>query len=137
MTTIATDGKTMASDGQAEACGTITASRRAKVVKLGDGSLYGSSGRKTDSDALARWLIEGGKKPKVEKLSALRLMPDGVLLYYSETLEPCEVDTPCAVGSGMDFAIGAMEFGASPVEAVKIACKRDPGSGGEITVLAL
>lgn len=86
---------------------------------------------------MARWLIEGGGKPKIKDTAALRLMPDGKLFYVNESLEPVEVGAPCAVGSGMDFAIGAMEHGATPEEAVGIASKRDPGTGGTITVLSL
>lgn len=37
-----------------------------------------------------------------------------------------------ADGSGFHLAIGAMEMGASAIEAVKIAMKRDGGSGGRV-----
>lgn len=140
MTTIATDGKTMAGDGQAEACNTIICTSRAKVVRLSDGSLFGSAGRGADNIAMAKWLENGcdGKKPGFKRFSGLHLFPDGRLEYWSEDVDvPTPVDAPCAVGSGMDFAIGAMLHGATPEEAVDIAAKRDPGTGGKITVLSL
>lgn len=128
----------MAGDGQSEAQGTIVATTRSKVKRLADGSLFGFSGRTVDGKAVIKWLAEGGKKPKIDsKWTGLRLMPDGVLLYYTEELEPSDIDLPAATGSGMDFAIGAMEAGASPKRAVEIAAKRDVGTGGTITCLAL
>jgi ATP-dependent HslUV protease subunit HslV len=116
---------------------TIVASNRPKVRRLPDGSLFGMAGRSIDGDVLAAWLVEGGKKPKVESLSALRLLPNGTLHYISEVCDPVEIDAPCAVGSGGDFAIGALDAGLSAEEAVAIAMKRDPGTGGKITVLHL
>lgn len=140
MTTIATDGKTMAGDGQGEACHTIICTNRAKVARLSDGSLFGSAGRGADNIAMIDWLEGGceGKKPNLKSFSGLRLFPDGRLEYWSEEVNvPTPVDAPCAVGSGMDFAIGAMEAGLSPEAAVGIAAKRDPGTGGKITVFRL
>jgi ATP-dependent protease HslVU (ClpYQ) peptidase subunit len=135
VTTIATDGFAMAGDGQAEAMDTIIAFNRAKIRRLPDGSLFGMAGRSADSETLSRWLIEGGKKPKLGSLSALRLYPDGRLEWISELCDPIQIDAPCAVGSGMDYALGAMDAGASPERAVRIAARRDPGTGGAITVL--
>jgi ATP-dependent protease HslVU (ClpYQ) peptidase subunit len=125
----------MAGDGQAEAINSIIASARVKVKRLPDGSLFGMAGEGHASDLVERWLIDGGKKPVVKEMSALHLMADGRLYYFSENCEPVEIEPPCAVGSGMEFAIGAMEAGATPKQAVEIAARRDPGTGGKITVL--
>ena len=138
MTTIACDGHWMAGDGQAEAQGTILATNRRKVVRLSDGSLFGSSGRSIDGDAVAKWLIDGGKRPKVlTGWCALRLHGGGRLEYLTQDLEPVSIDVPAAVGSGMDFALGAMLAGATPKQAVEIAAQRDIGTGGTITVLSI
>lgn len=40
-----------------------------------------------------------------------------------------------SMGSGGDMALGAMEAGATPEEAVRVAMTRDIYTGGEITVL--
>lgn len=137
MTTIACDGKSMAGDGQSDACGTIISTQGMKVHRLSDGSLFGMAGAREDRAPIIEWLEHGGKKPKVQRLSAIVLKPCGSLWYYNELLNPSSVDVPCAVGSGMDFAFGAMEMGATPEAAVKIASKRDPHTGGKITVLNL
>ena len=44
----------------------------------------------------------------------------------------CEENNNYAIGSGCDYAIGAMDAGATAKEAVKIAIGRDPFSGGKI-----
>jgi ATP-dependent protease HslVU (ClpYQ) peptidase subunit len=137
VTTIACDGKSMAGDGQSEACGTIVSAQAHKVHRLADGSLFGMAGAKEDRGPVVEWMENGGRKPKVQRLTALLLRPDGALLYFNETLNPSSVDAPCAVGSGMDFAIGAMEAGLDPERALEIASRRDPNTGGKITVLHL
>lgn len=42
-----------------------------------------------------------------------------------------------AVGSGDEYALGAMCMGASAIEAVGAAIRFDPHSGGSITVLRI
>lgn len=42
-----------------------------------------------------------------------------------------------AIGSGAQFAMGAMHYGASAVEAVRAGMELDANSGGDITVLRL
>jgi ATP-dependent protease HslVU (ClpYQ) peptidase subunit len=42
-----------------------------------------------------------------------------------------------AFGSGMPFALAAMDMGASAVDAVKLAIKRDPFSGGKVKIFKL
>ena len=42
-----------------------------------------------------------------------------------------------AWGSGSMYALGAMDQGATALEALRIAMKRDPGTGGKIRTLTL
>lgn len=136
MTTIATDGKSMAGDGQREMSRTIVDSTAVKVRQLSDGRLYGSAGEAAFSAMVVEWL-EGGSKPdfKPEEFVALVLSPSGEVHHISEICHLIQIDSPAAIGSGIDFALGAMAAGASVQKAVEIACKYDPGSGGKITVL--
>lgn len=127
----------MAGDGQGDVDDRIVTSNMVKVRRLSDGSLFGCAGHGRDNDTLAEWLEHGGKKPKLNELGALRLRTDGKVEYINQACEPVVIDLPCAVGSGGAFAIGAMEAGFSPEEAVEVACKRDTYSGGKITVLSL
>lgn len=44
---------------------------------------------------------------------------------------------PWAAGSGAEYALGAMDMGASPSKAVKIAKGRDTNTGGDVQVVTL
>jgi ATP-dependent protease HslVU (ClpYQ) peptidase subunit len=44
---------------------------------------------------------------------------------------------PCAIGSGMPYALAAMDMGASAKQAVKMAARRDTGTGGKIRTYKL
>lgn len=46
-------------------------------------------------------------------------------------------DRPFATGSGRDFALAAMDMGASAKKAVKVASKRDVYTGGKIRTLTI
>lgn len=138
MTTIATDGRTIAADGRSCISDRVSGSHVSKLRRLKDGSILGLAGDLQDIDQVAAWLDSGeeGKKPKVGNYTdALRLMPDGRLLHYSPALLATPVDVPFAIGSGADFAIGAMDAGMSALRAVEIASQRDPFTGGKITTM--
>lgn len=47
------------------------------------------------------------------------------------------MDRPFAIGSGRDFALAAMDMGASAKEAVEAAAKRDVYTGGTIRTLII
>lgn len=135
MTCIATDGKTMAADGQSGTdAGRILCTNRQKLTRFADGSIFGGAGRNSDRQAAIEWLDSDRKRarPKLAEFAGLRLMPDGEVRYYDEDLRGTVVDLPAAVGSGAELAIGAMLAGAAPKRAVEIASMRDTGSGGKV-----
>ncbi len=143
MTTIATDGKSMAGDGQASTQGTIVTSKSIKVVRMSgcyDGGIYAACGSAGWGDRLLAWLNAGeeGDPPKGDEADGfMYLRPDGTLWQGGNDGLAVEIEVPFALGSGMDFAIGAMGAGKTAEEAVAIAAARDPNSGGLITVLHL
>ena len=55
-------------------------------------------------------------------------------LAQSYEFELYEVPLPTAIGSGAPFAIGALAMGASAEEAVEVASKSDPSTGGDIHI---
>jgi len=137
MTTIATDGETMAGDGLVTSGGTIFGRNCVKVFKLKDGRLVGIAGSCHDVEPFLEWLENAGDKPSLnENFEALVLLPSGVCLAYDERCRAIEEETPTATGSGREIALGAMAVGATAEEAVKAACERDTRSGGTITVLS-
>jgi ATP-dependent protease HslVU (ClpYQ) peptidase subunit len=138
MTTIACDGKSMAGDGQRNHLGTITSSTAEKIRRLSDGRIVGTSGDVSFGDSFVAWLDKGGDQPKYEGdagFAALILQPNGELLIGGQDCKMSVIEKPYAIGSGMDLAIGAMDAGKSPLEAVIIASNRDPHTGGAIMML--
>lgn len=66
------------------------------------------------------------RRPEVNTVREFGFNPDGKIWLF-------ETDgRPMAIGSGNQFAIGAMDMGASAKQAVKIAIERDCFSGGKI-----
>jgi hypothetical protein len=59
------------------------------------------------------------------KYEALAIGPDRIC-WYDKTPQPFEINMPIiAIGSGMDFAIGAIAAGADSLTAVRIAAQYD------------
>lgn len=135
MTTIATDGKTMAGDSRVGAdCrhGTI-----AKVFRAADGAVLGACGEAFDYDGFLRW-YEAGMEGDLEvgdEFEALILKHDGSVICVNEKGHSFGHSVPAAIGSGCRFAYGAMDAGATAEEAVEIAIGRDGFSGAPVTVL--
>lgn len=136
MTTIATDGKTMAGDGLAHCGGTIIDDAAIKVGRLADGRIYGFCGAVQDGEIVREWLNHAGEKPKPDDdFGCLILNHDGTVNWLSHKLAFEPAILPVAMGSGMALALGAMLGGATPYEAVQLAAQRDIYTGGKITVL--
>lgn len=70
--------------------------------------------------------------------SAALVLDDGSLYYTGGNKEDgffrhhITTDKVFAIGSGQDHAFTAMDMGATAVEAVRMAAKRDAGTGGRI-----
>lgn len=65
------------------------------------------------------------------------IVADGAAFGFYDFMDVTPVLDFDAVGSGMFLAIGAMELGANPEQAVKVACKYDLYCGGKITKLTI
>lgn len=97
-----------------------------------------------DSSVILHFLawLDNGKQP--EAAPQLRkgqefgaLVWDGKdLALVDEGFIAIPVDCPCfAIGSGRDFAMGAMMAGASAEDAVRIAMQLDRNSGGDVQIM--
>lgn len=135
MTTIATDGRTIASDSRSTCGDIISGSRTKKLHKLRDGSIIGAAGEMTQIYRAIQ-AIEDGKNHR-GNYTFLRLFPDGTLLKYEGCCSPIPEEAPAAIGSGWLAALTAMDCGASPKEAVKAAMKRDVYTGGRVTEMSI
>lgn len=135
MTTIATDGKTIAADSR------ITGQfidEHQKLFKVGD-SVFGIAGTLTVAMRFIDW-VKAGTPPEAtpsidDETAILQLTPAGVW-YWDQALRPVQYRRPyAAIGSGADFALGALVAGCTPRQAVAVACELDESSAPPITVM--
>ena len=137
MTTIATDGRSMAGDGLLTCHGTIHGYAFLKVRLLSDGRIMGYCG---NAYALEQWVdwvedSEGKELPAgdADSIEFLVLDTDGTCLCYNGYGQWYPQNLPAAIGSGANFALAAMRAGADPTEAVDIAAHLCTKTGGLIT----
>lgn len=136
MTTIAWDGRSLAADRQS--------SYHCNPVAKIEHNAYGLVGASGDFDlglAVMVWLAGNGPKPAIPSdatLTVLHVDHDGKARIYHNALVPIPAGLPFfAIGSGRDYAMGAMAMGASAEEAVRIAARFDESTGGDVDVLTL
>lgn len=130
MTTIATDGRTIAADSTMNWNNMHQGPFR-KLHRVSDG-IIGCAGEYEATLEFVDWYRDGGEKPALpDDLEALVLSADGVR-YYGSRCTGFEVPCPVAIGSGSVIATAAMMAGASPIRALEIACLLDPASGGPV-----
>ncbi len=152
MTTIAYRDKTMCSDSQATRGDFIDNLSTTKIFEAGEGILIGISGSALDALEFVEWFkdtLEASnvqeQNPYVSVLPPEKLVNENfhcLVAYPDDTVYEffgCEKVMECAesyaaVGSGMFYAMSAMDAGASAEEAVGVAIKRDVFSGGDIQV---
>ena len=87
------------------------------------------------------WLNEGAKAeqlpriPEKSDFAAVVLYRDGSLGCFTERFLRMDVEADFyALGSGEQFALGAMAMGADAEQAVIVACQFDPWSRGPFQI---
>lgn len=115
-----------------------------KIHRLADGSLIGAAGVTPHVAAYREWLNTGrsGARPplKLDDVysTIFQVHPGGRMElhdYCGSYFLPADV--MFSTGSGRDFALAAMDMGATAEDAVRVAMKRDPFTGGKIKTLQL
>lgn len=136
MTTIAFDGKTIATDGRSTVCDTVSYDNINKFYH--NGSLtFALCGNIIDIRRFAKE-FDPGKKTDIQNGIGGFLVRDGkVFVVYVRERLFCEWEAihSWADGSGRDWAVAAMDHGKDAVGAVRYACTRDSGSGGVIRAM--
>ncbi len=143
MTTIAWDGKTLATDGRATTNDVIESDNIKKLFKTkkrdSDYVSCAFCGSYVDALKILKWINEGRGDdfPEIDKeisVSIICVKRNNTLDIYRRENKgfPLPHKGLYTDGSGWELAMGAMEAGATAVEAVKIACRRDVHSGGKI-----
>ena len=112
-----------------------------KIFKSFQDLLYAASGGIDNANMFYKWVEQGrpdDKKPNIigdDGFSGI-VIEDGEIYRYEKGLYGQLIPFPFwAIGSGQDFAIGAMEMGADAKKAIEIASKFDIHSGLGIDVL--
>ena len=139
MTTIATDGKTIAGDGLRTFCDEITGTNH-KKIRIVDGKIYTFTGSAALFSPAIKWYAVGANLkalPKAEDNHWVLVVIDqsGITRITSAMPWPEQFDPPFCLGAGEDFALGAMRAGLSPEEAVRLTAKHFTHTGGEIQVV--
>lgn len=136
MTTIAFDGTMVAADGLICLGDQVVGRSTKKLHVVAPGAYAGYAGADPIGKKRIQWLREGGKPeawPTIEgqDCSLLVVYDDGSAALVCDGVMT-EVAAPFAIGSGAQFAIGAMHAGCNAFEAVEIAAKCDAFTGGRI-----
>ena len=141
MTCIAWDGATLAGD-RLETWDRLPFRGRGKLARLrqhkGGEYLCGFSGTDHGRQAFTKWFVHGEMPPAMTDRDLCVLLIDRKCRVFqcNERLTIMRVNgTRWAAGTGADYALGAMAYGASSVEAVRIAIKLDVYCGGGVTTL--
>jgi hypothetical protein len=138
MTTIAVTEDEIAWDSQATAGWTRSQVPFEKVTVVGR-KIIGCSGDVSSIERLPKW-IAGGANPKKAPDGEWRcivISATSCRIYSDDDLHGELSMLPAAIGSGQDFALGALFAGKSAQEAVEIAARLDVMTGGEIKSLPL
>jgi hypothetical protein len=125
MTTIAFDGKTLATDSLVSSSGIVFGLVN-KIHKLKDGRHVAFCGDFAPTPELIAWL-NGGDKPELgdnESVGGIVVGPLGAF-EISASLRLFPACIPWAGGSGEVIAMTAMRCGKTAAQAVEIACTTD------------
>jgi hypothetical protein len=133
MTTICTDGETIAADMLVTGDG-MTHGTFSKLARAKDGSIIGLAGTAFDLGSFVDWYNGDRADPwfAPEHTEILVMSPDGVIRNFNHVGRSFISTAPQAIGSGAAVAYGALAMGASPKQAVEVASKRDIYTGGGV-----
>lgn len=142
MTTVACNKKEMACDLQYTYGGTTKFKGPPKVIEVPESTcrevfgvkkaLIGFCGTAEKFALVVEWLHDPKEKPpKLGKNFEMLMLNDRGEIYHATTVVNwLRLHEECfAVGSGMQYAMSAMQLGKTPAEGVKVAAKYDTGTG--------
>jgi ATP-dependent protease HslVU (ClpYQ) peptidase subunit len=132
MTTIAWDGHTLAADRQSTWGGTATKTRKIFRAVHEDGRevIYGCAGLTHECTAFTRWINGEIAEPAFTDISVMCIDRSGRLWHTNHSMNWTQIKVKFwAIGSGCDYALGAMAAGKTAAEAIKIASKLDVTTG--------
>jgi ATP-dependent protease HslVU (ClpYQ) peptidase subunit len=109
-----------------------------KLVARND-AIVGFCGVLSQAMVFVDWYFNRkSRKPSLEHecgWEALVLKRDGSIEWWDNSLRPLSLQGFHAIGSGCQFAMGAMEAGCTAAKAVEVACARDPYCNLPVTTM--
>ncbi|MES2704828.1 MAG: hypothetical protein V4649_19490 [Bacteroidota bacterium] len=138
MTIVAWDQQIIAVDSLASLSGTTYAMRKWELYTFyEDKHILLITGNMAFGMQQMEWYKKGQAHefPQAKEGEFGRLVvatPHGVHWYEGTNGKLESIGRYMALGSGMDFAIGAFHHGATAIEAVQAACEHDEACGGAI-----
>jgi ATP-dependent protease HslVU (ClpYQ) peptidase subunit len=141
MTTVACNLQTMAADSF---IGNAAGARTTKIFKIGN-EIIGFAGGLADALRLLEWVQDARRGPppipedKEDRAAVdmLILRRSGIYMFDGFGVEIKLDGQFAAIGSGAEYAMGAMAVGASPEAAVAVACEYDAGTRGPVCSINL
>ncbi len=143
MTTVAYRDGVMAAD-RAISTNALVGTARKVWRRKQDGALLGMSGSWAVVQKWSEWFLAGERGPapplgpnEDSSAHALLVRPEGAVEWHYSSGKATFEAPYYAIGSGSDFAMGAMAVGASARQAVAAAARHDPHTGGGVQFVKL
>lgn len=126
----------IAADSRLVVDGVITRCQKLFIVPDG---IIGFAGATGPGQELLHWLQNHACTEPVktdeyhrDDLGAILLTRRGIYVYDNSLSPDLIIGRKFAMGTGADLATGAMDRGASAVEAARVACRHDMHCGGPV-----
>lgn len=138
MTCVAYSAGVIAADSMSVADDFVKHLDSIKVAKR-KGHLFGIAGDLYDLDEVIKWYFSKDRKPiKHYEFDLLVITPSGSIHQYDHKGRGDLIQGPFySIGTGREFAIGALAAGASAEEAVQVAINWSPTCSGKVIVRKL
>jgi hypothetical protein len=137
MTTIVCNRQLMAADKRVS---NMPMFKTTKLFRV-KGSIIGVCGGMEQCLHFIEWRRKPKKTaPKFQEpaFSALELMPNGKIQWWGDEMIAVPIeDEFYAIGSGANYALGAMHMGATPQRAIEASARWDEATGGEVQIMRL
>lgn len=105
-----------------------------KHIKIRD-SVFAGAGDLDDISKYFGWLRDGGDTPELGAelgLDILEVSEEGIHIWGKKFVRLKVDEKAYAVGSGSQYAMGAIAAGCTPKQAMAIAAKLDMGTGKQV-----
>ena len=131
MTTIIADKKTLAMYSDSRCSWGTMSFKTQKIHRIGN-SLWGTTGDFNNALKFLDWVRSGAKDDgpsfNSEDFCVVELCADGLFIWDESLTRQVVLEEFLALGSGASYAVGAMEMGATPEQAIEIASRGDPAT---------